>query len=116
MLDLFPWSLRLLIWTMGILLTAMPVHRNVRPLNEESHPEAGAQADGRWTQGVGHVGHMGAEAAMALDPGPLAESGQCRLVPAGRQCVPSHSADMVLGTVLGSLGLSLGKCTFGVRT
>lgn len=113
MLDLFPWRLRLLIWTMGILLTAMPVHRNVRPLNEESQPEAGAQADGRWAQGVGHVG---AEAAMALGPGPLAESGQCLLVPAGRQCVLSHSADMVLGTVLGSLGLSLGKRTFGVRT
>lgn len=94
----------------------MPVHRNVRPLNEKSQPVAGAQADGRWTQGVRHGGRVEAEAAMALDPGPLAECGQCRLVPVGRQYVPSHSADMVLGTVLGSLGLSLGKCTFGVRT
>lgn len=73
---------------MGILFTAVPVHRNVRPLNEKSQPVAGAQADGRWTQGVHHMGRVGADAATALDPGLLAECGQCRLVPAGLSVCP----------------------------
>lgn len=36
MLDSFSWSLGLLIWKMGILLIAMPVHRNSRDEIERS--------------------------------------------------------------------------------
>lgn len=82
-------SLRLLIWKMGILLIAMPVHRNVRSLNEKSQPVVGAQGDGRWRQGVCSVEHVGAEAAMALGPGPLLSTGSvawCLLTWLWAQC------------------------------
>lgn len=83
------WSLRLLIWKMGRLLIAMPVHRNVRSLNEKSQPVVGAQGDGRWRQGMCSVEHVGAEAAMALAPGPLLSTGSvawCLLTWLWAQC------------------------------
>ena len=43
MLDLFSWSLGLLIWKMGTLLIAMPIHRNSRDEVRRAQPIAGPQ-------------------------------------------------------------------------
>lgn len=88
MLDSFSWSLGLLIWKMGILLIAMPVHRNSRDEMRRAQPIVGPQGGGGW-----QCSWEGAEGA--LGPGchgaglrPLANRGQCRLVPADHPCVP----------------------------